>query len=159
MAFGYGRLSRQDRFSSRGEMNRFVSESKPRLRGGMTKLERTGRRMRARYLYVKSGRKRHDICGRFLRFSLQYALSLDLFEATVSVWFEAVCGGFCGQKRSPSPCRCLSPTGTGSVFHTYDCLRCTSESRIKQVTPALSTAQELGGLNKENGLSLRHRKY
>ena len=33
----------------------------------------------------------------------------------------------------------------GSIFHASDCLHCTSESRIKQVLSAPSTAQKLGG--------------
>lgn len=45
----------------------------------------------------------------------------------------------------PSPCRCLLPTGTGSVFHISDCLHCTSESRMKQVISVPSAAQKIGG--------------
>lgn len=56
----------------------------------------------------------------------------------VSVWPKAVCGMFCGQKRSQP-----LPTGTGSVFHASNCLHCTSVDRIKQVISVLSTVQKL----------------
>ena len=46
-------------------------------------------------------------------------------------------------RNAPSPCRRLSPTGTGSVFHASNCLHCTSVDRIKQVISVLSTAQKL----------------
>lgn len=38
----------------------------------------------------------------FWPFPLRSTSSLGLFDHAVSVWSEAVCGGFCGQQRSPA---------------------------------------------------------
>ena len=43
-----------------------------------------------------------SISARFYPFSLRPSSSLDLLGHTVSVWSGAVCGMFCGQKRSPA---------------------------------------------------------
>ena len=61
------------------------------------------------------------------------------------MWYAAVCGGSCGQKRSQPFAGNDFPVWTGSVFHPSDCLHCNSEGKIKQVFSALSTPQKLEG--------------
>ena len=61
------------------------------------------------------------------------------------MWYAAVCGGSCGQKRSQSFAGNDFPVWTGSVFHPSDCLHCNSEGGIQQVFSAPSTPQKLGG--------------
>ena len=69
------------------------------------------------------------------------------------MWYAAVCGGSCGQKRSQSFAGNDFPVWTGSVFHPSDCLHCNSEGGIQQVFSAPSTPQKLGGCKQKDTLS------
>ena len=57
-----------------------------------------------------------SISGRFYPFSLRPSSSLDLLGHTVSVWSGAVCGRFCGQKRSPALAGVFRRQGRGAFF-------------------------------------------
>ena len=57
-----------------------------------------------------------SISGRFYPFSLRPSSSLDLLGHTVSVWSGAVCGRFCGQKRSPALAGVFRRQGWGAFF-------------------------------------------
>ena len=72
------------------------------------------------------------------------------------MWYAAVCGGSCGQKRSQSFAGNDFPVWTGSVFHPSDCLHCNSEGGIQQVFSAPSTPQKLGGCKQKGALLLRY---
>ena len=56
------------------------------------------------------------ISGRFWPFPLRSTSSLSLFDYAVSVWSETVCGGFCGQKRSPALAGVFRRQGRGAFF-------------------------------------------
>ena len=83
------------------------------------------------------------ISGRFWPFPLRFASSFGLFDHDVSVWSGAVCGRFCGQKRSPALAGVFRRQGRGAFFRPLYCLDCNSKDRIKQVISVPSTAQKL----------------
>ena len=56
------------------------------------------------------------ISGHFCPFPLRFTSSLGLFDHAVSVWSGAVCGGFCGQKRSPALAGVFRRQGRGAFF-------------------------------------------
>lgn len=56
------------------------------------------------------------ISGHFWPFPLRSTSSLSLFDHAVSVWSEAVCGRFCGQKRSPALAGYFYRQGRGAFF-------------------------------------------
>ena len=57
-----------------------------------------------------------SISGCFLLFPLRSTSSLSLFDHAVSVWSGAVCGRFCGQKRSPALGGVFRRQGRGAFF-------------------------------------------
>ena len=82
--------------------------------------------------------------GPFLAVSAPFHI---FFEPLCPRCFRVVRGGVWYALWSvtlPSPCWCLSPAGTGSVFHASAGLHCTSEGGIQQVLSAPSAAQKLG---------------
>ena len=78
-------------------------------------------------------------------FPLGFSFFPSLFETLISMCYAAVCGGSCGQKRSPPFAGNGFPAWMGSVFRASDCLHCTSEGGIKQVISVPSRTQKMGG--------------
>ena len=78
-------------------------------------------------------------------FLLSFSFFPPLFRTLISMCYAAVCGAFCGQKRSLPFAGNGFPAWTGSIFRASNCLHCTSDGRIQQVISALSRPQKLGG--------------
>ena len=77
---------------------------------------------------------------------------MAILDHAVSACYGGVCGGSCGQRRSPVLAGDLHRQGLG-VFSVSDYRDCTSEDIVKQVISALSTAQELGGNKQKRHLA------
>ena len=96
--------------------------------------------------------------GRFLRaFRSRCVFTRDLFPswATLPPRGLGQCTVCSADRTLPSPCRCLLPTGTGSVFHASDCLDCTVKAKIKQIFSAPSTVQKMGDCRRKDVFHFR----
>ena len=85
-------------------------------------------------------------------FLLSFSFFPPLFRTLISMCYAAVCGAFCGQKRSLPFAGNGFPAWTGSIFRASNCLHCTSDGRIQQVISALSRPQKLGGCKQRVGI-------
>lgn len=99
------------------------------------------------------------ISGHFWPFPLRSTSSLGLFDHAVSVWSEAVCGGFCGQQRSPALAGVFHRQGRGAFFMPLGCLDCTSVDRIRQVISVPLTPQELRDCKQKVRNSRNSKRY
>ena len=81
----------------------------------------------------------------FWCFLLGFSFFPSLFRTLISMCCAAVCGVFCGQKRSQPFAGNGFPAWTGSIFRAFVCLHCNSEGVIKPVISVPSMPQKLGG--------------
>ena len=88
------------------------------------------------------------ISGHFWLFPLRSTLSLGLFDHAVSVWSGAVCGGFCGQKRSTALDGVFRRQGRGAIFMPLTACIVPLQARLSKSFRCRPRLRNWGAVNK-----------